>query len=142
MRGIGKSFPGVRALSDVSLTLYAGEVLALVGENGAGKSTLMKILAGAQRADTGTITIDGREVAIGSPHDAERLGIGMIYQEFNLVPQLSALRNIVLGNEPTRKGMLDERGSARARASRTDRTRHRPAARSHRPHNSRLRSSS
>ncbi len=115
MRGVGKSFPGVRALSDVSLTLYAGEVLALVGENGAGKSTLMKILAGAQRADTGTITIDGREVAIGSPHDAERLGIGMIYQEFNLVPQLSALRNIVLGNEPTRKGMLDE-AAARGRA--------------------------
>jgi ribose transport system ATP-binding protein len=115
MRGIGKSFPGVRALSDVSLTLYAGEVLALVGENGAGKSTLMKILAGAQRADSGTIAIEGVDVAIGSPHDAERLGIGMIYQEFNLVPQLSALRNIVLGNEPTRNGMLDER-AARERA--------------------------
>ena len=115
MRGIGKSFPGVRALSDVSLTLYAGEVLALVGENGAGKSTLMKILAGAQRADSGTITIEGNEVVIGSPHDAERLGIGMIYQEFNLVPQLSALRNIVLGKEPTRNGMLDE-AAARERA--------------------------
>jgi len=115
MRGIGKSFPGVRALSDVSLTLRAGEVLALVGENGAGKSTLMKILAGAQRADSGTIAIDGRDVAIGSPYDAERLGIGMIYQEFNLVPQLSALRNIVLGNEPTRNGMLDEQ-AARERA--------------------------
>ncbi len=115
MRGIGKSFPGVRALSDVSLTLNAGEVLALVGENGAGKSTLMKILAGAQRADSGTIAIDGKVVAIGSPHDAERLGIGMIYQEFNLVPQISALHNIVLGNEPTRNGMLDEQ-AARARA--------------------------
>jgi ribose transport system ATP-binding protein len=115
MRGIGKSFPGVRALSNVSLTLYAGEVLALVGENGAGKSTLMKILAGAQRADSGTIAIDGHEVSIGSPHDAERLGIGMIYQEFNLVPQLSALHNIVLGNEPIRNGMLDE-AAARERA--------------------------
>lgn len=116
MRGIGKSFPGVRALSDVSLTLYAGEVLALVGENGAGKSTLMKILAGALRADHGTIAVDGTEVAIDSPYDAERLGIGMIYQEFNLVPQLNALQNIMLGSEPVRGFMLDE-GAARERAT-------------------------
>ncbi len=116
MRGIGKSFPGVRALSDVSLTLRSGEVLALVGENGAGKSTLMKILAGAQRADQGTIAIDGTEVSIASPHDAERLGIGMIYQEFNLVPQLGALQNIMLGNEPVRGFMLDEQ-AARERAT-------------------------
>ena len=115
MRGIGKSFPGVRALGDVSLALHSGEVLALVGENGAGKSTLMKILAGAQRADSGTIAIEGREVTIASPRDAELLGVGMIYQEFNLVPQLSALRNIVLGSEPVRGGMLDER-AARERA--------------------------
>jgi len=115
MRGIGKSFPGVRALKDVSLTLYSGEVLALVGENGAGKSTLMKILAGAQRADQGAIVIDGAEVSIASPRDAERLGIGMIYQEFNLVPQLNALQNIMLGKEPVRRFMLDER-AARERA--------------------------
>jgi len=115
MRGIGKSFPGVRALSDVSLTLYAGEVLALVGENGAGKSTLMKILAGALRADEGTIAIDGHDVTIASPLDAQKLGIGMIYQEFNLVPQLSALQNIVLGSEPVRGVALDER-AARERA--------------------------
>jgi ribose transport system ATP-binding protein len=115
MRGIGKSFPGVRALADVTLDLHAGEVLALVGENGAGKSTLMKILAGAQRADAGSILIDGRAVSIASPRDAEQLGIGMIYQEFNLVPQLSALHNIVLGSEPTARGMLDER-AARAKA--------------------------
>jgi ribose transport system ATP-binding protein len=111
MRGIGKSFPGVRALSDVSLTLRAGEVLVLVGENGAGKSTLMKILAGAQRADTGTIAIDGRDVTIDSPRTAERLGIGMIYQELNLVPQLTAAQNISLGAEPTRAGLLDERAT-------------------------------
>jgi ABC-type sugar transport system ATPase subunit len=115
MRDIGKSFPGVRALSGVSLTLYPGEVLALVGENGAGKSTLMKILAGAQRADHGTIAVDGAEVSVASPHDAERLGIGMIYQEFNLVPALNALQNIVLGTEPVRGFMLDER-AARERA--------------------------
>jgi ABC-type sugar transport system ATPase subunit len=117
MRGIGKSFPGVRALSGVSLTLNAGEVLALVGENGAGKSTLMKILSGALRADEGTIAIDGHEVQISSPHAAEMLGIGMIYQELNLVPQLTAVDNILLGNEPTSRGLLDRRvAHERARA--------------------------
>ncbi|HXF35023.1 MAG TPA: ATP-binding cassette domain-containing protein, partial [Candidatus Acidoferrales bacterium] len=84
MQGIEKSFPGVRALDGVSFTLFAGEVHALVGENGAGKSTLMKILAGAQPADAGTIAVDGALVAIDGPRAAERLGIGMIYQEFNL----------------------------------------------------------
>jgi ribose transport system ATP-binding protein len=116
MRGIGKSFPGVRALEGVSLTLDAGEVLALVGENGAGKSTLMKILAGAYPADTGQILIDGKVVHISGPRSAEDLGVGMIYQEFNLVPQLSAVENIVLGSEPTRGILLDER-AATARAS-------------------------
>jgi ABC-type sugar transport system ATPase subunit len=109
MRGIGKSFPGVRALTDVSLTLDGGEVLALVGENGAGKSTLMKILAGAHRADRGEISIDDRPVRIESPAAAEQLGIGMIYQEFTLVPQLTAPQNIALGNEPTRAGLVDDR---------------------------------
>ncbi|MBV9233825.1 MAG: sugar ABC transporter ATP-binding protein, partial [Candidatus Eremiobacteraeota bacterium] len=90
MRGIGKSFPGVRALSGVSLELFPGEVLALVGENGAGKSTLMKILAGALQADEGEIVVAGTPARIQSPQEAQRLGIGMIYQEFTLVPQLSA----------------------------------------------------
>ncbi len=115
MRGIGKTFPGVRALEDVSLDLQAGEVHALVGENGAGKSTLMKILAGALRAETGEIAIDGKTVAIGSPRTAENLGVGMIYQEFNLVPALNAVGNIVLGNEPANGLLLDER-AARERA--------------------------
>lgn len=115
MRGIGKNFPGVRALDDVSLDLRAGEVHALVGENGAGKSTLMKILAGATAADTGEIAIDGQAVTIDSPRTAEKLGVGMIYQEFNLVPALNAIDNIVLGNEPTRSILLDER-EARHRA--------------------------
>lgn len=118
MRGIGKTFPGVRALHDVHLTLDAGEVLALVGENGAGKSTLMKILAGAYAADTGTILIDGQEVTIANPAAAEAMGIGMIYQEFNLVPQLNAIDNIVLGQEPTRGLLLDGNAAAeRARAA-------------------------
>jgi ribose transport system ATP-binding protein len=107
MRGIGKTFPGVRALSDVSLTLRAGEVHALVGENGAGKSTLMKILAGAIAADIGEIFIEGSAVQIDSPQGAQRLGIGMIYQEFTLVPQLTAVANVTLGNEPTRGGFID-----------------------------------
>ena len=116
MRGIGKSFPGVRALDDVSLSLNSGEVLALVGENGAGKSTLMKILAGATTADEGEILIDQSAVHIATPFDAERLGIGMIYQEFNLVPSLDAVANIVLGQEPLRAGLLDAK-TAESRAA-------------------------
>ena len=115
MRGIAKAFPGVQALTDVSLTLQAGEILAIVGENGAGKSTLMKILAGGLAADAGEILVDGALVKIDSPRAAERLGIGMIYQEFNLVPQLTAVDNLVLGTEPTRRGFLDE-AAARDRA--------------------------
>jgi ABC-type sugar transport system ATPase subunit len=108
MRGIGKSFPGVRALDGVSLTLHRGEVLAIVGENGAGKSTLMKILSGAVAADGGEILIDGAPVRILSPRSAEQLGIGMIYQEFTLVGQLTAPQNIALGNEPMRGPFVDD----------------------------------
>ncbi|HUY41385.1 MAG TPA: sugar ABC transporter ATP-binding protein [Candidatus Dormibacteraeota bacterium] len=107
MRGIAKAFPGVQALADVALSLNAGEVLALVGENGAGKSTLMKILAGGLAADAGEILIDGKRVTIDTPRAAERLGVGMIYQEFNLVAQMTAVENLVLGDEPTRRGFLD-----------------------------------
>ena len=114
MREIVKTFPGVRALGGVSFDVVAGEVHALVGENGAGKSTLMKILAGAQQADAGTIEVDGKPVAIAGPRDAERLGIGMIYQEFNLVPDLNAVQNIVLGNEPTRGAFLDVGAATRS----------------------------
>jgi len=96
---ITKSFPGVRALDGVSFEVAAGEVHALVGENGAGKSTLMKVLAGAYVAESGTIEIDGQRVTIDGPKAAERLGIGMIYQEFNLVPDLGVIENIVLGIE-------------------------------------------
>lgn len=99
MRGIGKSFPGVRALHGVDLTLHRGEVLALLGENGAGKSTLIKMLGGANQRDTGSIRIDGQEVDLASPAAANAAGIGIIYQEFNLVPGLTAWENIFLGRE-------------------------------------------
>ena len=100
MRDITKQYPGVRALDGVSLTVGAGEVHALLGENGAGKSTLMKILAGAQSRDGGEILLHGKPAVIDSPQAAMALGISIIYQEFNLVPYLSAGENIYLGREP------------------------------------------
>jgi len=111
MNGIVKTFPGVKALDGVSFDVRAGEVHALVGENGAGKSTLMKTLAGAYVADAGTIEIDGKIVAIDGPRAAENLGIGMIYQEFNLVPDLRVVDNVLLGHEPVRGAFLDARAA-------------------------------
>jgi len=100
MRGISKFYPGVIALNDVRFDLLPGEVHALCGENGAGKSTLMKILAGAESKDRGEILIKGQPVEIRSPQDAMERGVNIIYQEFNLVPHLSAAENIYLGREP------------------------------------------
>jgi ribose transport system ATP-binding protein len=101
---IDKRFPGVHALDDVSLSIAAGEVHAVVGENGAGKSTLMKILSGAQGPDRGTIRVDGQAVTIESPRAAQELGIITIYQELSLVDTLSVGENIFLGDLPTRAG--------------------------------------
>ena len=98
--GISKSFPGVKALNNVHLNVHKGEVHGLVGENGAGKSTLMKILSGAYIKDDGEIFWQGEKVEICKPKDSEKLGIAIIYQEFNLVPQLSISENIWLGREP------------------------------------------
>jgi ribose transport system ATP-binding protein len=100
MKGITKRFPGVVALSQVSLHLMAGEVLALMGENGAGKSTLMKILGGAQLPDEGTIAVGGRQVVLTDVREAKRLGIALIHQELMLAPNLDIASNIFLGNEP------------------------------------------
>lgn len=106
MSGISKSFPGVKALSDVSLSVRKGEVHALLGENGAGKSTLLKILAGAYTKDKGEICIDGKPVEELSPKLAEQLGISIIYQEFSSLPHLSVAENIFLGRQPRRKNGL------------------------------------
>ncbi|MCR2800132.1 sugar ABC transporter ATP-binding protein [Microbacterium sp. zg-Y818] len=117
MRGISKSFPGVKALSDVDLVVAPGEVHAIVGENGAGKSTLMKILAGLYQPDTGTIELAGERVRIAGQLDALRRGIGMVYQELNLVPDLTVAENIALGATPSRLGFVRRRSlldSARA----------------------------
>lgn len=115
MHGIDKAFPGVHALRGVDLDLHSGEVLALLGENGAGKSTLLKVLAGAHRPDAGTIAIDGQPVAFRDPVAAQRAGVAVIYQEFNLVPTLTARENLFLGKEASRVFLArrDERQRAR-----------------------------
>ncbi|CEJ11379.1 Ribose import ATP-binding protein RbsA [bacterium YEK0313] len=104
LKGIEKTFPGVKALQGVSLDLFAGEVHMIMGENGAGKSTLMKILCGAYAADAGEIFYKGARETLAGPKDARRLGIAVIFQEFSLVPHLDVAQNILLGREP--KGML------------------------------------
>ncbi len=114
MRGITKTFPGVVANRDVDLAVQRGTIHALVGENGAGKTTLMRILYGMYAADAGRILLEGQEVSIRNPEMAIGLGIGMVHQEFQLVPSLTVAENIALGYEPTRGPWVD-RGATRAR---------------------------
>ncbi|ABA21792.1 monosaccharide ABC transporter ATP-binding protein, CUT2 family [Trichormus variabilis ATCC 29413] len=109
MQGIAKRFHGVPALQGVNLTIYPGEVHALMGENGAGKSTLMKILAGAYIADEGEIRINGKGVKITDPGTARQAGINLIYQELNVAPNLTVTENIFMGSELTRGQFLDRK---------------------------------
>jgi simple sugar transport system ATP-binding protein len=108
-RGIGKSFFGIPTLDDVDFTLRQGEIHALLGENGAGKSTLIKILTGVYRRDRGTITLDGKEVSPADVAEAQALGIGTVYQEVNLLENLTVAENLFLGRQPYRFGMIDRR---------------------------------
>ena len=109
---ISKRFGPTIALDQVNLAAHAGRVLALIGENGAGKSTLLKTLSGAHDADSGTMRLDGLEYQPRSPLDARRLGIGIVYQELTLAPDLSIEDNIMLGRSGTGGGLL-LRGSQR-----------------------------
>ena len=103
---ITKEFPGIIANDDITLQLKKGEIHALLGENGAGKSTLMSVLFGLYQAEKGVIKMNGQEVTIKDPNDANKLGIGMVHQHFKLVHNFTVLENIILGAEDTKKGLL------------------------------------
>ncbi|GGD97878.1 sugar ABC transporter ATP-binding protein [Aureimonas endophytica] len=107
--GVSKSFLGIAALSDIDLTLQRGEIHALLGENGAGKSTLIKIITGVYRRDGGEIALEGRPIDPRHVEEAQALGIGTVYQEVNLLPNLSVAENLLLGREPRRFGLTDIR---------------------------------
>ena len=114
MRDIRKSFDTIPVLKGVDFTVKRGEVHALAGENGAGKSTLMKILQGVYQADSGSIEIDGRQVSLRTPHDARDAGIGMVFQEFSLIPTLTVAQNILLTHEERDGlGLINDRAGAR-----------------------------
>jgi len=106
MKGIDKSFPGVHALQDVDFELEAGQVVALLGENGAGKSTLIRVLGGAHQLDAGLIEVDGKPLFIASPQESQAAGISVIYQEFNLVREMTVRDNVFLGQEPSRLSII------------------------------------
>lgn len=109
MQNISKSFPGVKALDDVHLNVYAGEVMALLGENGAGKSTLMKILSGVYKKDAGSIIYKGQEIEVSSPAESTRMGIAIIHQELNLIDHMKVYENVYLGREITNSlGILNK----------------------------------
>lgn len=107
LNNISKYYPGVKALEAVNLRLFAGEVHALLGENGAGKSTLVKVMTGAQTKDAGEIIFQQERQHFRTPIEAQRVGISTVYQEVNLLPNLSVAQNVFLGHEPKRFGLID-----------------------------------
>ncbi len=108
LRGISKRFGAVQALTDVTLEIHPGEVVALVGDNGAGKSTLVKTISGVHPVDDGTIEWEGEAVRINKPHDAQELGVATVYQDLALCDNLDVVANLFLGNESRTVGILDE----------------------------------
>ncbi len=108
LRGITKSFHGVTVLDDVSFDVGGGEIVSVVGENGAGKSTLMKIIAGVYHLDSGSIRLDGRDVAFKTRAESQDAGVRIVFQEFNLLPDRTVADNLFCGSEPTRFGVLDQ----------------------------------
>lgn len=104
--GLSKFFPGVKALDNVDFSLRRGEIMALLGENGAGKSTLIKALTGVYHADRGTIWLEGQAISPKNTAHAQQLGIGTVYQEVNLLPNMSVADNLFIGREPKRFGFL------------------------------------
>ncbi len=119
IRDISKSFPGVKALSDVSFDIEAGTVHAVMGENGAGKSTLMQVIAGALRPDTGQLILDNEPLHLTGTRDAAQKGIAIVFQELMLMPNLSVSENVFLGVEPRAAGVLVDRATQRARTMQT-----------------------
>ncbi|MGV9799814.1 sugar ABC transporter ATP-binding protein [Mycobacterium sp. NPDC003449] len=117
MTDIVKAFPGTKACDGATLEVAKGEVHCLLGENGAGKSTLMKILSGSYTPDSGTITLDGEDVSFGSPIDGVRAGINTIYQELDLVPDITVAQNLFLGHEPLRGPFVARRERDRLAAT-------------------------
>src|SRR5712671_5221902 len=109
IRGVAKRFDATQALDDVSLALHAGEIHALLGENGAGKSTLIKAVTGVVQRDAGTVKLDGIEIMPRDAEEAVKLGIATVYQEVNLLPNLTVAENLFLGRQPTRFGLVRDR---------------------------------
>ena len=107
VRGLTRRFPGVLALNNLDFDVYAGEVHALVGENGAGKSTMINMLAGVLQPSNGSILVNGRQRVFHSTEDSQHAGIGVIFQEFNLLPHLSVAENVFINREPTRGLRID-----------------------------------
>jgi ribose transport system ATP-binding protein len=107
VKGISKTFPGVRALDEVSMYLQPGEIHGLIGENGAGKSTLIKIITGLYRPDAGQLLLDGTELHFNSPREAISAGIGAVHQERNLIPRFTVAENILLERLPARMGVVN-----------------------------------
>ncbi|WP_338576990.1 galactofuranose ABC transporter, ATP-binding protein YtfR [Erwinia sp. E_sp_B04_8] len=113
INGISKAFPGVKALDTVSFDVRAGEIMALLGENGAGKSTIIKVLTGVYKRDSGSVTLDGKAIDPQSTAEAQAIGIGTVYQEVNLLPNMSVADNLFIGREPRRFGLIDRKTMVR-----------------------------